>query len=271
MTPPLLDYQNVSIYRGDTLALDRLTLSIGVGEHVAILGPNGCGKSTLIKTFTRECYPAHQDGPSTLKILGQEAWDVTELRGMLGIVTNDLVDECAKGMSSDFAELPRRVRARDTVLSGFFSSIGVWAHHHVTPEMSAKAEELLQRLEVAHLADRSLDEMSSGEVRRVVIARALVHDPTSLVLDEPTNSLDLRAMHDLRNAVRAIARSGMSVILVTHHLPDIIPEIERVILLKKGRVVQDGSKATVLTSATLTDLFGIQVEVVERDGYYHAW
>ena len=271
MTPPLLDYQNVSIYRGDTLALDRLTLSIGVGEHVAILGPNGCGKSTLIKTFTRECYPAHQDGPSTLKILGQEAWDVTELRGMLGIVTNDLVDECAKGMSSDFAELPRRVRARDTVLSGFFSSIGVWAHHHVTPEMSAKAEELLQRLEVAHLADRSLDEMSSGEVRRVVIARALVHDPTSLVLDEPTNSLDLRAMHDLRNAVRAIARSGMSVILVTHHLPDIIPEIERVILLKKGRVVQDGSKATVLTSATLTDLFGIPVEVVERDGYYHEW
>lgn len=271
MTPALLDYQNVSIYRGDTLALDRLTLQIGVGEHVAILGPNGCGKSTLIKTFTRECYPAHDAGPSTLRILGQEAWDVTELRGMLGIITNDLVAECTKGMSSDFAEIPRRVRARDTVLSGFFSSIGVWAHHHVTPEMSAKADELLQRLEVAHLADRFLDEMSSGEVRRVVIARALVHDPTSLVLDEPTNSLDLRAMHELREAVRTIAQSGMSVILVTHHLPDIIPEIDRVILLKKGRVVQDGSKAAVLTSAALTDLFGIPIEVVQRDGYYHAW
>jgi iron complex transport system ATP-binding protein len=271
MTPPLLDYQNVSVYRGDTRALDRLTLSIGIGEHVAILGPNGCGKSTLIKTFTRECYPALDDGPSTLRILGQEAWDVTELRGMLGIVTNDLVAECTKGMSSDFAEIPRRVTARDTVLSGFFSSIGVWAHHHVTPAMAQKTRDLLERLEVGHLADRYLDEMSSGEVRRVVIARALVHDPTSLVLDEPTNSLDLRAMHDLRDAVRGIARSGMTVVLVTHHLPDIIPEIERVILIKKGRIIRDGPKSRVLTSAALSDLFGIPIAVVERDGYFHAW
>jgi iron complex transport system ATP-binding protein len=271
MTPPLLDYQNVSVFRGDTLALDRLTLSIDVGEHVAILGPNGCGKSTLIKTFTRECYPAQRDGPSTLKILGQEAWDVTELRGMLGIVTNDLVAECTRGMSSDFAELPRRVTARDTVLSGFFSSIGVWAHHHVTPAMAARAQALLEQLDVAHLADRVLDEMSSGEVRRVVIARALVHDPTSLVLDEPTNSLDLRAMHELRDAVRSIARSGMTVLLVTHHLPDIIPEIQRVILVKRGRIVDDGPKTRVLTSAALSDLFGIPIEVAQRDGYFHAW
>lgn len=271
MSVPLLDYQNVSVFRGDTLALDRLNLSIGVGEHVAILGPNGCGKSTLIKTFTRECYPALSDEPSTLRILGQEAWDVTELRGMLGIVTNDLVAECTRGMSSDFAEIPRRVTARDTVLSGFFSSIGVWAHHHVTPEMSAKAQQLLEHLGVAHLADRLLDEMSSGEVRRVVIARALVHDPTSLVLDEPTNSLDLRAMYELRDAVRTIAQSGMTVLLVTHHLPDIIPEIERVILLKRGRIVEDGPKQKVLTSAALSDLFGIPVEVTQRDGYFNAW
>jgi iron complex transport system ATP-binding protein len=271
MSPLLLEYHDVSVYRGDTLALDRLSLTIRVGEHVAILGPNGCGKSTLIKTFTRECYPANRDGASTLRILGQEAWDVKELRSMLGIVTNDLVAECTRGMSSDFAEIPRRVTARDTVLSGFFSSIGVWAHHHVTPEMSAKAQQLLERLGVAHLADRLLDEMSSGEVRRVVIARALVHDPSSLVLDEPTNSLDLRATYELRDAVRDIARSGMSVLLVTHHLPDIIPEIDRVILIKRGRVVEDGPKEQVLTSAALSDLFGIPVEVGQRGEYYHAW
>ena len=267
----LLEYDNVSVYRGETRALDRLTLNIRVGEHVAILGPNGCGKSTLIKTFTRECYPASRDGESTLRILGQEAWDVTELRGMLGIVTNDLVDACTRGMSSHFAEIPRRVTARDTVVSGFFSSIGVWAHHHVTPEMTAKADALLERLGVAHLADRRLTEMSSGEVRRVVIARALVHDPSSLVLDEPTNSLDIRATYELRDAVRGIARSGMSVLLVTHHLPDIIPEIERVILIKRGRVVQDGPKDEVLRSDTLSDLFGIPIEVGRRGDYYHAW
>jgi iron complex transport system ATP-binding protein len=270
MPPPLLDYQNVSVYRGDTRALDRVSLRVEVGEHVAILGPNGCGKSTLIKTFTRECYPA-ADADAVLRILGQEAWDVKELRSMLGIVTNDLVAECTRGMSSDFAEIPRRVTARDTVLSGFFSSIGVWAHHHVTSDMSAKADELLDRLGVRHLAGRLLDEMSSGEVRRVVIARALVHDPSSLVLDEPTNSLDLRAMYELRDAVRGIAQSGLSVVLVTHHLPDIIPEIDRVILLKRGRILRDGPKTDVLTSASLSELFEIPIEVGQRGDYYHAW
>src|SRR5690606_14225226 len=242
-----------------------------VGEHVAILGPNGCGKSTLIKTFTRECYPASGHGASHLRILGREAWGVRELRGTLGVVTNDLVDECTGGMSSDFAALPGRVTARDTVISGFCSSIGVWAHHEVTPRMIAKAEDLLGRLDVAHLADRRLTEMSSGEVRRVVIARALVHDPSSLVLDEPTNSLDLGATSELRDAVRTIAQSGMSVLLVTHHLADIIPEIDRVILLQAGRVVDDGPKDELLTSSRLSDLFGVPVEVGRRGDFYHAW
>lgn len=268
---PLLDYHNVSVYRGDTLALDGVSLQVAVGEHVAILGPNGCGKSTLIKTFTRECYPAAGRGPSHLRILGQDAWDVRELRAMLGIVTNDLVDECTRGMSSDFAELPRRVTARDTVISGFFSSIGVWEHHEVTAAMRAKADTLLAQLGVAHLADRLLTEMSSGEVRRVVIARALVHDPSSLVLDEPTNSLDLRATHELRDAVRTVAASGLSVVLVTHHLADIIPEIERVILIKRGRVVDDGPKERLLTSERLSDLFEIPIDVLRRGAFYHAW
>jgi iron complex transport system ATP-binding protein len=269
--PLLLDYRDVSVYRGDTLALDRISLRVRVGEHVAILGPNGCGKSTLIKTFTRECYPASGLGPSHLSILGRDAWDIRDLRSMLGIVTNDLVDECSRGMSSDFSELPRRVTARDTVISGFFSSIGVWAHHHVTPAMVAKADGLMARLGVLHLADRLLTQMSSGEVRRVVIARALVHDPTSLVLDEPTNSLDLRATSELRDAVRGIAQSGMSVLLVTHHLADIIPEIQRVILIKQGRVVADGAKEDLLKSARLTELFGVAIEVGRRGEFFHAW
>lgn len=270
-TPPLLDYHEVSVYRGDTLALDKISLRVAVGEHVAILGPNGCGKSTLIKTFTRECYPASGLGPSHLRILGREAWDIRDLRSMLGIVTNDLVDECSRGMSSDFSEIPRRVTARDTVISGFFSSIGVWAHHEVTPAMTAKADDLLARLGVLHLADRLLTQMSSGEVRRVVIARALVHDPTSLVLDEPTNSLDLRATSELREAVRGIAQSGMSVLLVTHHLADIIPEIERVILIRDGRVIDDGPKERLLTSERLSDLFGVAIEVGRRGEFFHAW
>src|SRR5206468_5089092 len=119
----------------------------------------------------------------------------------------------------------------------------VWQHHHVTSEMARKTDEILDRLEIAHLADRPLHELSSGEARRLVIGRALVHDPAALVLDEVANSLALRAAHQLREMTRAIAQAGTAVLIVTHHLPEIIPEIDRVILLAGGRVVDDGPKA----------------------------
>jgi iron complex transport system ATP-binding protein len=174
-------------------------------------------------------------------------------------------------MSSDFAEHPRRVTGRDTVLSGFFSSVGVWRHHVVTPEMERKADEILTRLEIAHLADRPLHELSSGEARRLVIGRALVHDPAALVLDEVTNSLDLRAAHQLREMTRAIAQAGTALVVVTHHLPEIIPEIDRIVLMKGGRVVDDGPKARVLTSASLSALFEMRIDVGEHDGFFYAW
>jgi iron complex transport system ATP-binding protein len=244
---------------------------MAAGQHVAILGPNGSGKSTLIKALTRECYPAVDEGPFTLRVLGRDRWDVASLRAMLGIVTNDLVADCVRGMSSDFAEGHHRVTGRDTVLSGFFSSIGIWAHHQVTPEMREKAAAILQQLALGHVADRPLHELSSGEARRLVIGRALVHDPAALVLDEVTNSLDLRAAHDLRESLRTIARGGTSIILVTHHLEEVIPEVQRVVLLKAGRVFADGPKAEMLTSARLSELFDGAVDVWTRDGYFHAW
>lgn len=254
---PLIEFRDVVITRNERVALNGLTLSIDAGEHVAILGPNGSGKSTLIKAITRELYPRYG---ASVKILGQERWHVFDLRPLLGIVTNDLVQSCT-----------REFTARDIVLSGFFSSIGVWPHHEVTPEMRAKAEMVMDKLEITHLADRWMDEVSSGEARRVAIARALVHDPKALLLDEPMNSLDLHAFRELRAAVRKLAQTGTSIILVTHHLPDIIPEIGRVVLLKDGRVFMDGTKREVLRADALAQLFGSSVELVERDGYYNMW
>jgi iron complex transport system ATP-binding protein len=269
--PPLVECRDVTVYRGDVRALDRLTLTIAAGEHVAILGANGCGKSTFIKTLTCECYPAIEPVPFTLRIMGRDRWSVTDLRRLLGIVSQDLIAECTHGMSSDFAEFPRRVTGRDTVLSGFFSSVGIPPHETITPEMTRKADGILARLEIAHLAARPLHELSSGEARRLVIARALVHDPAALVLDEVANSLDLRAAHQLRETTRAIAQAGTAIVLVTHNLSEIIPEIDRVILLREGRVVDDGPKARLLTSATLTRVFDFPIEVGRRDGYFHAW
>jgi iron complex transport system ATP-binding protein len=195
-----------------------------------------------------------------LRIFGQETWNVFDLRALLGIVSNDLMQSCARDISG-----------REAVLSGFFSSIGIWPNHHVTAAMEAKTDEILALLEITHLASRDVNEMSSGEARRILIGRALAHDPKALVLDEPTASLDLHAMHELRAILRKLAQAGTSIIVVTHHLPDIIPEIGRVILIKKGRVLRDGPKRDVLTSELLSELFETKVELVERDGLYQIW
>src|SRR5665213_3590516 len=239
--------------RGENIALRNLSLTIGAGEHVAILGPNGCGKSTLIKTITRECYPLAQLG-ATVTILGERVWNVVDLRSLLGIVSNDLMAQCTREMSGF-----------EIVLSGFFSSIGIWPNHDVSLQMRRKAMDVLRFLDAAHLAEKPVEEMSSGEARRMLIGRALVHGPRALLLDEPSTSLDLFAQHELRETVRKLARSGIGILLVTHHLSDIIPEIDRVIMMRDGEIAGDGPKQELLTAAALGELFGVQAELAQRD------
>ena len=259
MPTPLIEFHNVTVQRGESTVLDGLTLSIAQGEHVAILGPNGSGKSTLIKLVSRELYPRMKEEPWSLRILGRDRWHLFELRNQLGLVSNDWMQMCTRDFSG-----------WEIVLSGFFGSVGIWPYHHVTPEMERKAREVMELLEITHLAARNTNEMSSGEARRMLIARALVHDPQALILDEPTTSLDLRATYELREILRKLARNGIGMIMVTHHLPDIIPEMERVVLLANGRTCRDGPKHQVLTAPSLGEMFGIPVEVLERGGYYHV-
>lgn len=255
----LIDLKNIRVIRGDKAALDDFSLRIALQEHVAVLGPNGCGKSTLIKTITRECYPVARED-SRMTILGRERWNIFELRSLLGIVSNDLLAWCK-------ADTP----GLEVVLSGFFSSQRVFRNHRVVPEQGQRAKAALDRLGVRHLADRPMEEMSSGEAQRILIARALVHEPKALVFDEPTNSLDILAQHELRQTMRELADSGVGIVLVTHHVADIIPEIERVVLIREGRIVADGKKDDVLSSEQLSRLFGMPVKLSKRDGHYHVW
>ena len=272
--PPLLDLRNVRVMRGDVaggdmagggvatgakIVLDDVNLRVRADEHVAVLGPNGCGKSTLIKTITRECYPTVRKG-SSMTILGQKNWNIFELRSLLGIVSNDLMSSCTGGASG-----------LDVVLSGFFSSTRIFPNHSVDSQQRELAEAALAQLGVSHLAERAVEEMSSGEAKRVLIARALVHKPRALLFDEPCNSLDILAQRSLRETMRSLANSGIGIILVTHELPDIVPEIERVVLMSNGRIVADGRKEEVLQAESLSKLFGLKVELGRRDGYYHIW
>lgn len=241
--------------------LKGLTLKVPLGQHVAILGPNGCGKSTLIKLITRELYADPNVRGSWVEILGQRRWNIFDLRPLLGIVSYDWLETCRR---NDYP-------CTEIVLSGFFASVGIWPNHTVTAAMRKRVREVMRLLEIEHLARRPINELSSGEGRRVLIGRALVNRPKALVLDEPANSLDLGAMHELRETMQRVAAHGTSIILVTHHLTDIIPEIDRVVLLAEGRAFFDGPKRQALTPAKLGELFGVPVAVGHHAGYYHAW
>jgi len=258
IAPPLFEFANVSVIRGDKRVLDGITLSLGEGENVAILGPNGAGKSSLVKTITREYYPVLSEAPVTFRVRGKDVWDVFDLRSFVGIVSNDLQ-----------YTFNRTITGREVILSGFFSSIGLF-NRVTTPDMEEKTREILRFLHIDHLKDRPMNEMSSGEARRFLIGRALVFDPATLILDEPTNSLDLSALHTFRQTLRTIAQSGTGIILVTHYLHDIIPEISRVVMMNDGRICGDGKKPQMLTDERVSRLFAVPVHVKEENGWYYA-
>jgi iron complex transport system ATP-binding protein len=262
---PVLELVDATVVKADRPVLDRLTLTIRAGEHTAIVGPNGAGKSILVRLLTHEeraLQPA--DGRAPVRVFGSDNWNVFELRSQLGIVSADLHQRFVMGNSEG------RITGEAAVLSAFLASDGILRYGVVTDEMRRRAADALARMGVGHLARRWLDEVSSGEARRVLLARALVNVPRALVLDEPTTGLDLVARHDFMERVRQIAREGTTLILITHHVDEIVPEIDRVILLRGGRVVTAGQKRSVLTAERLSDLFNAAITLEEHDGYYYG-
>jgi iron complex transport system ATP-binding protein len=254
-----LELRAVNVARGDRIVLHDVNLSIRTGEHVAILGPNGCGKSTLIMAMTCQVYPMVRPGLQ-VRIFGRDRWDLTQLRQHFGVVGADLP-----------GERTAITTGLDAVTAGFFSASTLWPNLHVTQQMRERSWEALERMEATHLAKQLVGEMSAGEKRRIVIARALVHRPQQLLLDEPSNALDLAAQRELRETLRRLAGEGTGLVLVTHHLGDILPEIERVILMHAGRIVADGSREELLTEPRLTELFGAPVRIGRDQQWMHSW
>ncbi|HLI04837.1 MAG TPA: ABC transporter ATP-binding protein [Terracidiphilus sp.] len=254
-----LEMRSVSVARGDNVVLHDVNLSIRTGEHVAILGPNGCGKSTLILAMTCQIYPIVRPGMH-VSIFGRERWDLTELRRRFGVVGTELPGERTAVTTG-----------LDAVVAGFFSASTLWPNLHVTEEMRERAWEALKRMEATRLARQLVGAMSAGEKRRILIARALVHRPEQLLLDEPSNALDLAAQRELRETLRRLAQQGTGLVLVTHHLGDILPEIERVILMRGGRIVADGPRAELLTEARLSELFQTRVRIGRDEEWLHSW
>jgi len=258
---PLIDICNATIWRGNTRVFAGLNLRIEQHERVAIVGPNGAGKTTLLKTINREIYPVAGAG-SHVRILGRDNWNVWALRRHIGVVSHDLQMRYTPATT-----------ALEVVISGFHSSIGVHGTlaDRVTPAERTAARTTLEQLGVGDLASTELRHMSTGQQRRCLLARALVHDPATLILDEPTAGLDFAASFDFLARIRDLAARGRNVLIVTHHLSDIPPEVDRVVLLADGRVAADGAKAVVLDGKTLSDVYGTPIRVAEIDGHYLAY
>jgi len=264
MPTPIIELSNLTSIRGGVRVLHELSLTIAPGQHTAILGPNGAGKSSLMRLLMLEDRPLAVEGRPPLQLFGRASWDLMELRRRLGVVTGDFDANFGRSTSRG------RVSGLEVALSGLFGSQGVFSNFAVTPGMRDQAADALHRVHADHLAAKPLNEMSTGERRRVLIARALVTRPDALLLDEPTTGLDMVARHQFMESVRSLARAGTTTILVSHHVEEIVPEIERVVLLRAGRIAFDGRADEALTAESLESVYGAPVVVSRSGGYFHV-
>ena len=254
----ILDIKHATVYRGETCIFDDLSFTLEEDQHTAILGPNGAGKSTILKLLTGEVHPVPKDEPS-IRLFGEERWSVWDVRKRLGMVSHDLQHQYLE-----------QVTGLKVVLSGFYASIGTYGYQDFAYAQIVRAHAVMEELGIGFLTDRKFAEMSTGEQRRCLLGRALVHGPTVLVLDEPTSGLDLTATFHYLDLVRTYMRKGKTLLLVTHHIHEIPPEVKRVVLLKKGKILHDGEKRAVLTDANLSLLFDCSVALAEANGWYQA-
>lgn len=261
--PPILEMENATVRREGIHILDQFSLTIQMNENTAIVGPNGSGKSTFIKLITQEIYPiANKEGAPPVRMFGKDHWVLEELKSKLSIVSSDLQNSFLHNTKEG------HIPGLDVVVTGFFSSLRLFPHQHISEYMIEKAKKALSLMDATQLADKMLNKMSTGEVRRVLISRALVTEPEVLILDEPTTALDFVARHKFMDQIRKIVQGGTTLILVTHHIEEMIPEIERVVLIKNGKKAFDGSKYDILTSANLSEIYDHRVKLDRNNGLY---
>ncbi len=253
---PLIELHDSVVRREgkEILRIDDFTLN--QGENIALIGPNGAGKSTFIHLVTREVFPLHRDVPPVL-FKGKALVTLEEVKKCLGIVSSTMQDQIT-------VHLP----VIEVVYGGLYGSLGVPQRHKMSEKGTLKAQQALNFIDIGDLANRDVMTLSSGQARRVLIARAIIHDPEVLVFDEPTTALDPEGMYFVRKAMRDLVAAGKSIILVTHYPEDIIPEIHRVVMIKEGRIYQDLPKEKALTTDCVSNLFEVPLKILSEDGYY---
>ena len=237
----LLHLHNVSLWRNSTTILKNINLTINQGEQWAVLGPNGSGKSFLMNIIATLVFPSDGEVVVAGKRLGEvNVWDV---RKHIGIV-------------SDYLQhmYPATTKALEVVASGFYSSLGLY--QELSPKKIQKAESILNTLGLLHYAHTPFGKLSYGEQKRVLIGRALVYDPDILILDEPCNGLDISAREEFLEKLSGLVTMKKHIIYVTHHIDEIMPWINRIMLLCGGQCVYAGDRAVLDDEELLSKVMG---------------
>lgn len=255
-----LQLRNVSVVRNGTRILDRVNLDIDVGENVAIIGLNGSGKTTLLKLFRGDIYPYDDDDGYSMEVFGERHWNIFELRGRMGVVSMDL--------QSLFNP---KTTVREVIGSGFFGSLDVFRGMTVTPEMEDLIKSRAAEMGVDDILSREIEGLSLGEMRRALIARALITNPPMLILDEPMTGLDIVMKSRFRRMFDILTATGVSIVMITHDLTDIPLTTKRVVMIRDGKIFADGPKEELLTSEKVSEVYGAPIKVESTDGIYRMY
>ena len=253
-----LELRNVSVVRDGRYILKSVDLDIMKGENVAVIGPNGSGKTTLIKLLRGDIHPYYdEDSPASMRIFGMERWNLFDVRSRMGVVSMDLQNM----FRTD-------TKVYEVICSGFFNSLDVFRNHTVTDEMVSKVHSCALMMGIDDLLTREIENLSLGEMRRALIARAMVTDPDLLVLDEPMTGLDIVMKSKFRAMFDILIEKGVSIVMITHELTDIPTSVRRIVMIRDGEVFADGPKEELLTDTLVSDLYGEPIKVESNQGIY---
>lgn len=255
----IINFENIYVSYDVKPVLKNINLKIKENEHWVILGSNGSGKSTLIRLISNDLYP-NTKYPFKKEIFGKDRWSIFDLKRNLGIITNDLHNYFEKQGSF--------LSAYEVILSGYFSTIGVFKHQDFTKEQHKKALEVLEFLDILKIKEKRVHQMSTGQLRRCIIGRALIHEPKAFILDEPTVGLDIKAQNSFIKLIQKLSKKA-SIILVTHHIEEIFPEVSHVALIHNNTIFKQGLKKEILTSKNLSEVFDISINLEEENDRYY--
>lgn len=257
MTQELLRLHDAKVKMDGRIILDVDDFTINQGEHIVMLGPNGSGKSTLVKLLMKEIEPVWRETPPVL-FMGEADPSAETITQTVGLVSTSVQERMM---------VHRTVF--DIVLGGYFGSVGVPFHIGASDEQVEGARKAIREIGIPSLAERDMLTLSTGQMRRALIARALINGPELLIFDEPCLGLDPEATWNMRQSLSALAKAGHTILVITHNVSDIMPEFDRVVMLQDAHIVADGPKDEVLTTQRLRRLFGVPVTLVETEGRYH--